>query len=428
MLHLNCSAFSNDRVPLQPGHLLLIGRGSQCDIQLDDPSASRVHCRLLARDGKVFLTDAGSRWGTYVNGQRVTECELRPGDQITVGETTLTLQAEGTPDATTLARHSEVLRPWEEKPVIRSSPRQLPLSREHSADVQVAAVSAAPLVVSEYVGSSFLRYDVGELIERTATGLIFRAQAFDGVTINLQLFHPATFADDRACQRFLRAIETVRGLAHPNLEQIDDGGVHDGILFLATRHVPGQTAAQLIREMGVSGMLDWRRTLSMACDLASALEYLEEQGVVHRNITPEHIRISDDGRAILGGLLLAKALDDSKPQLTQAGEVLGDAAYESPEQLGSGEPVDVCSDLYQLGATLYALLTGRPPFKGRTGAETIAHVLTAPPVPPTKYHLAIPALLEGLILRLLSKRPQDRLPSAISLVKELESVQRYCGM
>jgi len=89
--------------PLPSGELILIGRGEQCDIRLDDPSASRVHCRLLSRGGKVFLTDAGSRWGTLVNGQMVTECELHPGDEITVGETTLKLTAEGTPNAMTLA-------------------------------------------------------------------------------------------------------------------------------------------------------------------------------------------------------------------------------------------------------------------------------------------------------------------------------------
>ncbi|MCA8985459.1 MAG: FHA domain-containing protein [Planctomycetaceae bacterium] len=76
------------------GELILVGRGVHCDIRLDDPSSSRVHCRLLERDGKVFLTDAGSRWGTYVNGVRVSECELAPGDKITIGETQLCLVVE----------------------------------------------------------------------------------------------------------------------------------------------------------------------------------------------------------------------------------------------------------------------------------------------------------------------------------------------
>jgi len=91
-----------DNVNLLPGELIMIGRGDNCDIQLDDPSASRVHCRLLNRDGKVFLTDAGSRWGTFVNGGRVTECELSIGDEFTVGETVLRISAEGHAAATTL--------------------------------------------------------------------------------------------------------------------------------------------------------------------------------------------------------------------------------------------------------------------------------------------------------------------------------------
>ena len=87
--------------------IVLIGRGDSCDMKLNDPSASRVHCRVIAHDGLVTLYDAGSRWGTFVNGKRVSECELRPGDRIKVGETTLQLTMDSDANHSTLARRSE---------------------------------------------------------------------------------------------------------------------------------------------------------------------------------------------------------------------------------------------------------------------------------------------------------------------------------
>jgi pSer/pThr/pTyr-binding forkhead associated (FHA) protein len=122
--------------PLQLGELVLIGRGDACDVRLDDPSASRVHCRLLARDGKVFLTDVGSRWGTFVASRRVADCELRPGDEITIGETVLLLEATGTPAATTLARRSELRRPLlsSDQPVAWPTSPHLPMPRAETCE------------------------------------------------------------------------------------------------------------------------------------------------------------------------------------------------------------------------------------------------------------------------------------------------------
>lgn len=94
--------FKQRLLELPETELILIGRGEKCDIQLDDPSASRVHCRVLSRNGNVFLTDAASRWGTFVNGKRIQEVELQIGDEITIGETILQLQRESHAQATTI--------------------------------------------------------------------------------------------------------------------------------------------------------------------------------------------------------------------------------------------------------------------------------------------------------------------------------------
>ncbi len=414
---------------LPSGELMLVGRGEHCDIQLHDPSASRVHCRLLSHDGKVMLTDAGSRWGTFVNGQRVDNCELRPGDEIRIGETVLRLSAEGEPRATTLARQSQLKRfGLDHAGSIKSDEPPPP-----QAAPVVSAAPEAPLVrkrlkAAEFQGASFLDFHIEELLRRTESGLLFRAVRVRE-SVALKLLHPEMLAKESARQRFHRAVHTVLNLHHPGLVTLYDGGIHRGIPYSVSEFIQGESVAEMIPRIGVAGMLDWRTTLRIGRDLASVLQFLEEKGIIHRNITPRNILIrKSDGTALLSDLLLSKSLDTDEPTVTQAGETVGELPYLSPEQVGSGQPVDHRSDIYQLGATLYALLTGRPPFEGRGQAEIIQQILTDSPTPPTRYHLAIPPQLEGTVKTMLEKRPSDRFATAADLVRALDRVQKYVAM
>src|SRR5262249_10639298 len=156
-------------------------------------------------------------------------------------------------------------------------------------------------------------------------------------------------------------------------------------------------ATQVITRIGTAGMLDWRNALRVAIHMARALEFAENEHIIHRNIKPSNILIrSEDKLTKLGDLMLAKALEGTMAeQITRPGELVGDVAYMSPERTHGGAAVVDCrSDLYSLGATVYALLTGRPPFTGDTLPETIRKIREADPVRPKKYQLAIPDLLE----------------------------------
>jgi serine/threonine protein kinase len=138
---------------------------------------------------------------------------------------------------------------------------------------------------------------------------------------------------------------------------------------------------------------------------------------------------AEDKTVKLGDLMLAKALEGTlAEQVTKPGEVVGDLNYMSPERTkGGGEPVDGRSDLFSLGATCYALLTGKPPFAGKTLVETVTRIRTAEPVAPQTFQMGIPSSFEGAILKLLAKRPNDRYPSASELVKDLERIGRLSG-
>jgi serine/threonine-protein kinase len=170
----------------------------------------------------------------------------------------------------------------------------------------------------------------------------------------------------------------------------------------------------------------------VAIQLARALDYAHKNNVIHRNITPANVLIqASDKVAKLGDLMLAKALEGSMAQqITRPGELLGEVDYMSPERTHGTTDVDGRSDIYSLGAMIYRLLTGRPPFTGGSLMETIVKIRQseAKPEKPKKYQLAIPDLFEGIVLRMLAKQPAERYQTAAELLGELERVAKFQGV
>ena len=408
---------------------VLVGRGDACGVRLTDPSASRVHCRVTLTGGRVFVEDAGSRWGTLVNGQPIESKELRPGDAIVIGDTELRLELDR-PEASTIApqRHGD-----SPHPLIASSPHHAdaaPGEIRKGGDEGMRRERLPAIKLNDLVGDKFLRFRVGSVVARSRSGIVFRAlDPKHERMVALKVFWPDFFADEKSMRRFLRAVRTMLPLEHENLVMLHTAGRWRGYCFTACEYVEGESATHLIQRVGIAGMLDWRKAWRIAVGLARALEYAHERNIVHRNLRPSNILIRESDNCVkLGDLMLAKALDDmGGERITTAGEVVGDVFFLSPEQLSGEAHIDARADIYSLGATMYAILTGRPPFEGST-AEVIGRVISAPPVPPTKYHLAIPAAFEGVVLRMLAKRPDDRFASATQLRLDLERVGKFQGV
>jgi serine/threonine protein kinase len=289
-----------------------------------------------------------------------------------------------------------------------------------------------PIVdLAALAGTQLARCDLQKVVARARTGVVFRARETEkDRPVALKVFDRQNFQDDRQIQRFLRAVRTMIPIRHENLVALYRAGRAQGLCYTVCEFVEGESVADLIDRTGISGMLQWRQAFRIAMDTARALEVAEENGIVHRNVTPRNILIrSNDGLAKLGDLVLAKALEETgQDRITRPGELVGELAYLAPEQTGVKCPVDCRSDIYSLGATLYAILTGRPPFEGRTPVETILKIQTEEPTKPTHYHLAIPPLFENVVLRMLAKRPEDRYRTPGHLVRELEHVARYQGL
>jgi serine/threonine protein kinase len=354
--------------------------------------------------GKVFLTDSGSTAGTLVNGKQATKVELRPGDVIQVGGTQLRLQLEGSHEASTL-----VTPPPQPKAPAEKSER-----------------------LTELVGKTLSHYQVGDVVARGQSGVIFKAEdTKTGQTVALKVLWPEFSKNEDEMQRFIRAMKTVLPLRHENLITLYGAGrTSPHYCWMAMEYVDGESVTQVIQRIGIAGMLDWRNALRVAIHIGRALDYAHSNSIIHRNITPTNIMIrSSDKLTKLGDLMFAKALEGTMAQqVTRPGELVGDIFYMSPERTRGGADVDARSDIYSLGATVYALLTGRPPHEGNSLPEIVTKIRSVDPVKPKKYQLSIPDLFEGTVLQMLSKRPEERFQSARDLVVQLERVAKFQGM
>jgi serine/threonine protein kinase len=391
---------------VEEGAPLLLGRSRHAETRLEDPGVSRVHCEIELEDGQVLVTDLDSAGGTFVNGQRITEQQLRPGDVVQIGSTQMRLVPSGTPPAD------------DDEP-----------SLPPSASVHLPQLP--PERLNELTGQTLSHYRVGKQIGRGQSGLVFEASDFkDDRTVALKVLWPAASSNNAVLRRFVRTVKTLVPLKHPNLVAFRGAGKTGPYCWMAMELVEGESLDQVIDRVGVAGMLDWRIAFHVAVHLARALEYAHSQGIIHRNLTPRNVLIqSADKVTKLGDLMLAKALEGQlAEQITRPGEILGDLRYMAPERTRGAADVDGRSDLYSLGALAYAVLTGRPPFDGATLVDKITSIRNDAPVPPRKFQMSIPGQCEGIVLKLLSKRPEDRYATATALLRELERVAKLNGL
>jgi serine/threonine protein kinase len=389
---------------LEEGQTLVIGRGQSSETRLRDPHVSRTHCQVLFDTGKIVLKDAGSAAGTHVNGQRITERELKPGDVIRIGDTQIRFQFDDAGEQQT----------------------KLPASPPPSK-----ATAQLPRQVTGLAGTTLSHFEVGPVLARGRSGVVFQARdTKDNRDVAFKVLWPEYSKNDDEMQRFVRAMKTVLPLRHPNLVSLYGAGKTGPYCWLSMEFVEGESLTQVLQRIGTAGMLDWRHALRVAIHVGRALDFAHQNGIIHRNITPTNILVrSSDKMTKLGDLLLAKALEGTlAEQITRPGELVGDVSYMSPERTRGSTEVDGRSDIYSLGATVYALLTGRPPCEGGTLLETITKIRQAEPVPPKKFQLSIPDLFAGTVMRMLAKRPDERFQKPADLLADLERVAKYQGV
>jgi serine/threonine protein kinase len=379
---------------------LVVGRGKATPTHLSDPRVSRQHCQVHVRGDEVLVLDSGSAGGTFVNGRRADQQQLKPGDVIQVGDTRLRLETRDAEDDTI------------DPPGMPVAPA-LPAER-----------------MAELAGTRLFRYDLGRLLAQGRSGLVFQAKDKDGKALAVKVLWPEFSKDPDEVKRFVRAMKTMIPVRHPHLVAVYNAGKTGVYCWIAMELVEGESAAQFLQRAG-GGAPDWRFALRVAAHVCRGLVFAHYHRIIHRDIAPQNVLIrAADSVAKLGDLMLAKALDSGLSQVvTRPGELLGDVRYMSPERTaGGGEAVDARADLYGLGATAYALVTGKPPLEGDSPIRTILKIRQEKPAPPRKAQPALPARFDAAIMKTLAKRPDDRFQTAAELLGELEAIARAEGV
>ncbi len=388
---------------LHAGPDLMLGRSSTAYYHLSDPRVSRNHCQIINDGDLVTVICNGGSGGTLVNGKKVQKQTLKLGDVLQVGDTQMRLQVGDLPLDVALAHASSTPPPPAPKPD------------------KLEALS----------GQQLGHYDIGPVIGQGSSSMVFHAtDTKDDRPVALKVLLPEFSRNEDEMQRFVRAMKTMLPLQHPNLIRLYAAGKAGGYCWVAMEYIAGENMMQVIERIGVAGMLDWRYSFKVAVHVARALEYAHGQQIIHRSVTPKNILLEAPTKVVkLGNLMLAKALEGSMAkQISRVGEVVGDLAYLSPEGTRGTEHCDARSDLYGLGATLYALLTGRPPFTGATLAEQITRIRQGKLEKPSKFQMCILGRFESIVLKLLATDPKDRYPTATALLRDLDQTGKFQGV
>jgi eukaryotic-like serine/threonine-protein kinase len=271
--------------------------------------------------------------------------------------------------------------------------------------------------VSIHAGKTVLagRYRLEEVIGRGGMSTVYRARDETlGRTVAVKVLLAVLAEQDPTyAARFEREARAAAALDNPTVVTVYDTGVDAGSHYIVMEYIAGRSLEQLLRG-GVP--LDVAEATRIAADVAGALAAAHRAGILHRDIKPANVMVTDAGAVKVLDFGIARRLDGTA--ITQVASVVGTAAYMAPER-ALGEPGDARADIYSLGCVLYAMLTGRPPFAGELSAAVLHQQINARPRPPSQLRPGLSAGLDGLVLAMLAKAPEQRPASADEVRDEL---------
>jgi Protein kinase domain/TIR domain len=263
------------------------------------------------------------------------------------------------------------------------------------------------------------RFRVDSLIQHGGMGDVYKGSDQEtGAVVAIKVLNQMMLAgDETLVRRFYREADVLRKLDHPNIVRIlamDSQGDQHAIIM---EYMGGGSLAELIER----GALPTERTMKIALDMADALARAHHLSIIHRDIKPANILLADDGTPRLTDFGVAQ-VGDHNTRLTQKGALLGTIAYLAPE-LCTGESYTEQTDIWAFGVVLYQMVVGRHPFEGKTPAAMVGSILNDNVAEIGRFRGDVPAPLEALILHMLHKDPNERLPSARAVGAELERIQ-----
>jgi len=279
----------------------------------------------------------------------------------------------------------------------------------------------------ELAGQAIGPYQILSVLGQGGMGEVYLAQDSRlGRKVALKLL-PSQFTQDRdRLRRFEREARAASALNHPNILTIYEIGEQEGRTFIAAEYIEGQT----LRQSMAGGAFEVWEVLEVAVQVASALGEAHTAGIIHRDIKPENIMLRRDGLVKVLDFGLAKMSERPTPPggkakewtETETGLLMGTTRYMSPEQ-ARGLRLDGRTDLFSLGVVVYEMITGRPPFEGETATDVMIAIVEKEPLPLSQW-VQVPAELEWMISKALSKTIETRYPAAGELERDLKRLRR----
>jgi hypothetical protein len=262
-------------------------------------------------------------------------------------------------------------------------------------------------------------YEVLEQVGSGGMGVVYKVRdlALNRVLALKTIRHVGP-ASDPAMDRFFREARICGQLHHPSIVPIYAVGEVDGMPYVVRPFIEGEDLRAFLKK---AGCLPARDAAEIVAEVADILDFAHRHGVIHRDVKPANIMVDADGRPHMLDFGLARSFaDEGEASLTCEGALIGTAAYMSPEQAdGRLAALGPASDIYSIGATLHALLTGRPPFQGHSSLDVVRQLREDEPVPPRRLVPTIPPDMEAICLKALSKRPADRYTTAREMAEDL---------
>jgi eukaryotic-like serine/threonine-protein kinase len=269
-------------------------------------------------------------------------------------------------------------------------------------------------VVGELIAD---RYELEELVGSGGMSSVYRAH--DSLLerhVALKVMHEQLLSEGDHVERFRREARLAAQLSHPNIVTVIDRGEQEGRQFIVFEYVEGENLKALIER---EAPLSERHAIELALQIADGLAFAHANGLVHRDVKPQNVLLTVDGRAKVTDFGIARSTDVHRG-LTQTGTVMGTSDYISPEQARGG-PVDACSDIYALGAVLYELLTGEVPFPGDSFVAVALRHINEPPPSVRQRRPELSPRLDAAIRKAMAKDPDDRFPSMEAFASELRA-------
>ncbi|NUM35437.1 MAG: protein kinase [Candidatus Brocadiae bacterium] len=352
----------------------IIGRHPNSSLRLSDNAVSRNHFKIFKQESEYYIEDTESLNGTQVNSEFITKPTiLKDGDRIGIGETIFL---------------------WE----------------------KIENKAQDPLISKELAG-----YLILERLGKGGMGIVYKAKQLSlQRDVALKILSPKASDDQAFIQRFIEEARACANLNHPNIIQVYDVGQAERYFYFSMEYAPCGSIQSMIAG-GKS--LHWEEALPLMLDTASGLEYAERKKIVHRDIKPDNLMLSEERRVKIVDLGLAKRIDQESQGQAKDGCVFGTPHFIAPEQ-AKGLSVDHRSDIYSFGASFYRILSGKPPFQGNNIRTILLKQLNEKQVSLKSFMPSIPEELSDMIDTMMQKNPDLRYASNSEIIERLQKLSK----